>query len=143
MKARKMTEKAGRQSQRIAAIVIAVMALPAMAQDDRSPFIDGIAVGQVWQDVTASEGNNLRIDHQAVAYSGGGTANGRTVVFGGGHNNGMSDAVAFLDWRKFETIGWVEELPSTADHIGGAENDYAQIGAYLNATDSGATRAVG
>ncbi|HNP62619.1 MAG TPA: GlyGly-CTERM sorting domain-containing protein [Woeseiaceae bacterium] len=107
--------------------------------NETSPFIDSIAVGSAWQNVTANEGNNLRIDYQTVAYSGGGTKNGRTVVFGGGHNNGLNDAVAFLDWRNFETVGWTEELVSTADHIGVADNDWGQIGQYLNANYNGAT----
>ncbi len=107
--------------------------------NETSPFIDSISVGSAWQDVTANEGNNLRVDYQTVAYSGGGTKNGRTVVFGGGHNNGFSDAVAFLDWRNFETVGWTEELVSTADHIGVADNDWGQIGQYLNANYDGST----
>ena len=126
----------------VACMLIALVAVngTAVAQsDDRSPFIDSISVGSVWQNVTASEGNNLRIDFEAIAYSGGGTGNGRTVVFGGGHNNGMTDAVAFLDWRNFETVGWTEELPSTADHIGVADNDYGAIGRHLNANYNGST----
>ena len=111
----------------------------AYAQEERSQFVDGIAVGSVWQDVTASEGNHLRVDYQIVAFSGGGTKNGRTVVFGGGHNNGMSDAVAFLDWRRFETVGWTEELMSTADLLGVGDKDYEQIGQYLNDNYSEAT----
>ena len=54
------------------------------------------------------------------------------MVFGGGHNNGLSDAVAFLDWRNFETVGWTEELPSTADHIGVGDFDFSAIGQHLN-----------
>ena len=111
----------------------------ALAQSDTSPFIDAIPVGSAWQNVTANEGSPLRIDYQAVAYSGGGTANGRTVVLGGGHNNGMNDAVAFLDWRNFETVGWTEELISTAGHIGVSDEDYREIGQYLNANYNNAT----
>lgn len=107
--------------------------------NETSPFIDSISVGSSWQDVTANEGNHLRIDYQTVAYSGGGTKNGRTVVFGGGHNNGFNDAVAFLDWRNFETVGWTEELVSTADYIGVADDDWGQIGQYLNANYDGST----
>ncbi|MDJ0710570.1 MAG: hypothetical protein QNJ14_09280 [Woeseiaceae bacterium] len=117
-----------------------VFLTPAFGQsNDRSPFIDSIPVGSTWQDVSDNEGNNLRIDFQTVAYSGGGTANGRTVVFGGGHNNGMNDAVAFLDWRNFETVGWTEELISTADLLGVSDNDYGAIGAHLRANFDGST----
>jgi hypothetical protein len=107
--------------------------------DDLSPFIQSIPVGSSWQDVTANEGNNLRIHYEAIAFSGGGTANGRTVVFGGGHNNGMNDAVAFLDWRNFETVGWTEELMSTADLLGVGDFDYSAIGQHLNANYNPAT----
>jgi hypothetical protein len=120
-------------------LICSLVFLSTPAQAQTSQFIDSIPVGSSWQNVTSSEGNNLRVDHQVVAYSGGGTANGRTVVFGGGHNNGMSDSVAFLDWRNFETIGWVEELPSTADHIGVGDFDFAEIGAHLNANYNPAT----
>lgn len=122
-------------------LILAVSATVATsgAYAQTSAFIDSIPVGSAWQNITSNEGNNLRIDYQTVAYSGGGTANGRTVVFGGGHNNGMNDAVAYLDWRNFETTGWVEELPSTADHIGVSDSNYSAIGSYLNANYSPST----
>jgi hypothetical protein len=122
--------------------ICSLMADVALAQTgggSRSSYIDSVPVGAVWQDVTAAEGNNLRIDFQAIAYSGGGTANGRTVVLGGGHNNGLNDAVAFLDWRNFETVGWTEDLMSTADFIGVNDDDWAAIGNYLNANYNSAT----
>ncbi|MFT4615239.1 MAG: hypothetical protein ACI9NT_002391 [Bacteroidia bacterium] len=119
--------------------VLASLAATSLAQADRSAFVDSIAVGSKWVDVTASEGNHLRIDYRAQAYSGGGTANGRTVVFGGGHNDGMSDAVAYLDWRKFESVGWVEDFPSTADHLGVADDNWAAIGRHANAKYNRAT----
>lgn len=106
---------------------------------ERSAFVDGISVGTEWQNYASREGNNLRIDFRVVSYSGGGTANGRTVVFGGGHNNGMSDAVAYLDWRRFETVGWNEEFQSTADYLGVADDDYAAIGRHLNDNYDGST----
>jgi len=128
-----------RRSQLLILLCVGVIGNTALAQSDTSAFIDSIPVGSVWQNVTANEGNPLRIHYQAVAYSGGGTANGRTVVLGGGHNNGMNDAVAFLDWRNFETVGWTEELISTAGHIGVGDEDYREIGQYLNANYNNAT----
>lgn len=113
------------------AIVFSGVCVQAKSQNQTSAFINGVPVGSTWRDVTASEGNNLRVDYQIVAFSGGGTANGRTAIFGGGHNNGMSDAVAFLDWRQFETVGWTEELISTADFLGVGDKDYETIGQYL------------
>ena len=118
---------------------MASLAATSLAHAQRSAFVDSIAVGSNWSDVTPSEGNHLRIDYKAQAYSGGGTANGRTVVFGGGHNDGMSDAVAYLDWRNFESVGWVEDFPSTADHIGVADDNWAAIGSHANANYNPAT----
>ena len=106
---------------------------------DRSRFIEGIRPGNAWQDVTASLGANLEIDPSAVSYSGGGTANARTVVLGGGHNNGFNDAVAILDWRAFESTGWYEEFPSTADVLGVDDRDYAAIADALHANYDPAT----
>ncbi len=121
-------------------MVVVVLAPQANAQGgSRSDFIDSIPVDGTWQNVTANEGNNLRIDYKATAYSGGGTANGRTVVFGGGHNDGLTDAVAFLDWRNFETVGWVEDFPSTADHIGVADDEWGAIGRHLNSNYNSST----
>jgi hypothetical protein len=45
----------------------------------------------------------------------------------------MSDSVSVLNLRKLDSMGWVEEIQSTADHEGVADTNYSAIGTYLNA----------
>jgi len=85
-----------------------------------------------WQQVTSNLGANLAIHSEVVAFSGGGCGGGYLYVFGGGHNNGMSDSVSVLNLRKLDTIGWIEEIATTAAHEGVSDTAYNTIGTYLN-----------
>ena len=96
-------------------------------------IVANIGVGSTWQNITPNIGNNLAIHPiQAAAYSGGAAGGGFAFVFGGGHNNGMNDGTALLNWRKFSTEGFVENPLSTADFIEVADTNYASIGSYQN-----------
>lgn len=98
------------------------------------PVLNGVVAGTVWQPIAAAA--PLQIHTQATAYSGGGIDECIIYVLGGGHNNGMNDAVAALDLSRFSTQGWVESFASTADYLGVGDLDYAAISAELNATYS-------
>ena len=92
-----------------------------------------IGVSSAFTNITANLQRTLQIHNQAEAFSGGGCGGGFMYVLGGGHNNGMNDAVAVLDLRRLDSLGWVEEIESTADYRGVSDTAYNTIGAYLNA----------
>ncbi len=96
-----------------------------------------IPVSNNWVRYTSA--NELQMDIRADAFSGGGIYNAGIYVFGGGHNNGMSDAVGYLDLRQFSTLGWTEPFASTADYLSVADDSYLAIGNELNTsyTDNG------
>ena len=92
-----------------------------------------ITQGSTWGNQTSNLGQNTTVDSQVGgSYSGGGCGNGFLYIFGTGHNNGMSDSITVLDLRRFDTVGWREEIISTADHQGVADTNYSAIGTYLN-----------
>jgi len=92
-----------------------------------------VPTDSTWQNVTGNLGRALNIQaSEPAAYSGGGCGNGRIFVFGGGHNNGMNDATAILDLRRLDTLGWIEEVESTADHEGVADDAYGTLSTYFN-----------
>ncbi len=95
-------------------------------------IMTNVTTGSTWVNQNANLGATLQIDSLASAYSGGVCVDSNLVVIGGGHNAGMNDAVAILDFREFDTVGWVEELQSTADLLGVEDGDFAAIGAELN-----------
>jgi len=103
---------------------------------------DNVPTDSTWQQVTSNLERNLDIQaSEPMAYSGGGCGGGRIFVFGGGHNNGMNDATAILDLRRLDTLGYINEVNSTADHEGAADDAYNTLGTYLNGLyDTGIAR---
>ena len=103
-------------------------------QDDPlSPFIQGIAVGSTWINYRDNLGAPFTAHYRSAEYSSAVQVDSILTVIGGGHNSGVWDGVYTLDMRRFETQGWRQEMRSSAEVTGNADEPWSWASSYFNA----------